>query len=50
MTVSQNLEQLKAALQEGWAKLDDEFADRLVRGMKKRCEAVIKTKSGATEF
>jgi formamidopyrimidine-DNA glycosylase len=43
-----NLEQLKVALQE-WARLDDEFADRLVRSMKRRCKAVIKAKGGATE-
>ncbi|KAG0861159.1 hypothetical protein G6F29_006028 [Rhizopus arrhizus] len=35
--------QLKVALQEEWAKLDDKFADRLVRSMKRRCEVVIKT-------
>ncbi|KAG1147483.1 hypothetical protein G6F37_004068 [Rhizopus arrhizus] len=44
-----NLEQLKVALQE-WARLDDEFADRLVRSMKRRCKTVIKAKGGATEY
>jgi hypothetical protein len=44
-----NLQQLKVALQEEWARLDDEFADRLVRSMKKQCEAVIKAKSDVTE-
>jgi hypothetical protein len=44
------LQQLKAALQEEWARLGDEFADRLVRSMKRRCEAVIKAKGGATEY
>jgi uncharacterized lipoprotein YmbA len=44
------LEQLKVALQEGWARLDDEFADRLVRNMKRQCEAVIKAKDEATEY
>ncbi|KAG1576871.1 hypothetical protein G6F46_006587 [Rhizopus delemar] len=45
-----NLEQLKVALREEWERMDDEFADRLVRSMKRRCEAVIKTKGGATEY
>jgi hypothetical protein len=45
-----NLEQLKVALQEEWARLDDEFADRLVQSMKRRYEAVIKAKDGATEY
>ncbi|KAG1116815.1 hypothetical protein G6F42_013597 [Rhizopus arrhizus] len=45
-----NLEQLKVALQEEWVSLDDEFADRLGRSMKKRCEAVIKAKDGVTEY
>ncbi|KAG0740159.1 hypothetical protein G6F57_008397 [Rhizopus arrhizus] len=45
-----NLQQLKVALQEEWARLDDEFADRFVRSMKRRCEAVIKAKGGATEY
>ncbi|KAG1350609.1 hypothetical protein G6F62_003223 [Rhizopus arrhizus] len=39
-----NLEKWKMALQEEWARLDDEFADRLVRNMKKRCEAVSKAR------
>ncbi|KAG1440870.1 hypothetical protein G6F46_013729 [Rhizopus delemar] len=41
-----NLEQLKVALREEWERMDDEFADRLVRSMKRRCEAVIKAKGG----
>ncbi|KAG1050564.1 hypothetical protein G6F43_007173 [Rhizopus delemar] len=45
-----NLEQLKAALREEWERMDDEFADRLVRSMKRRYEAVIKAKGGATEY
>ncbi|EIE87046.1 hypothetical protein G6F46_013464 [Rhizopus delemar] len=45
-----NLEQLKAALREEWERMDDEFADRLVRSMKRRCEAVIKTKCGVREY
>ncbi|KAG1600267.1 hypothetical protein G6F47_004757 [Rhizopus delemar] len=45
-----NLEQLKVALREEWERMDDEFADRLVRSMKRRCEAVIKAKGGATEY
>ncbi|EIE89885.1 hypothetical protein G6F46_012516 [Rhizopus delemar] len=44
-----HLEHLKVALLEKWARLDDEFADQLVRSIKKQCEAVIKAKSGATE-
>jgi hypothetical protein len=44
-----NLDQLKMVLQEEWARLDDEFADRLFRSMKRRCEAVIKAKGGVTE-
>jgi hypothetical protein len=43
------LVQLKMALQEEWARLDDEFADRLVQSMKRRCEAVIKTKGDVIE-
>ncbi|KAG1151992.1 hypothetical protein G6F37_000681 [Rhizopus arrhizus] len=39
-----NLEQWKMAIQEEWARLDDEFADRLVRNMKKRCETVSKAR------
>ncbi|KAG1527110.1 hypothetical protein G6F45_013271 [Rhizopus arrhizus] len=45
-----NLEQLKVALREERERMDDEFADRLVRSMKRRCEAVIKAKGGATEY
>ena len=45
-----NLDQLKVALQEEWERLDVEFADRLVRSMKRRCEAVIKAKGGVTEY
>ncbi|KAG1314835.1 hypothetical protein G6F64_001145 [Rhizopus arrhizus] len=45
-----NLEQRKMALQEEWARLDDEFADRLVRNMKKRCEAVSKARGSVTEY
>ncbi|EIE79399.1 hypothetical protein G6F55_010671 [Rhizopus delemar] len=45
-----DLEQLKAALREEWERMDDEFADRLVRSMKRRYEAVIKAKGGATEY
>ncbi|KAG1460324.1 hypothetical protein G6F46_005662 [Rhizopus delemar] len=45
-----NLEQLKVALQEEWDRMNDEFADRLVRSMKRRCKAVIKAKGGATEY
>ncbi|KAG1446055.1 hypothetical protein G6F46_011940 [Rhizopus delemar] len=45
-----NLEQLKVAQQEGWAILDDYLAERLVRSMKRRCEAVCKAKGGATEY
>ncbi|KAG1508503.1 hypothetical protein G6F52_011373 [Rhizopus delemar] len=41
-----NLEQLKVALREEWERMDDEFADRLVQSMKRRCEAVIKAKGG----
>ncbi|KAG0748413.1 hypothetical protein G6F57_006756 [Rhizopus arrhizus] len=44
-----NLEQLKVALQE-WARLDDEFAERLVRSMKRRYKAVIKAKGDITEY
>ncbi|EIE89756.1 hypothetical protein RO3G_14467 [Rhizopus delemar RA 99-880] len=36
------LEQLKVALREEWERIDDEFAYRLVRSMKRRCETVIK--------
>ncbi|KAG1048993.1 hypothetical protein G6F43_008654 [Rhizopus delemar] len=45
-----NLEQLKVALREEWERMDDEFADRLVQSMKRRCEAIIKAKGGATEY
>ncbi|KAG1452589.1 hypothetical protein G6F46_005487 [Rhizopus delemar] len=45
-----NLEQLKVALREEWERMDDEFADRLVRSMKRRCEAIIKAKGGTTEY
>jgi hypothetical protein len=38
------------ALQEEWARLDEGFTDRLVRSMKRRCEAVIKAKDGVTEY
>ncbi|KAG1373028.1 hypothetical protein G6F60_007696 [Rhizopus arrhizus] len=44
-----NLEQLKVALQE-WARLDDEFAERLVRSMNRRYKAVIKAKGDITEY
>ncbi|KAG1488590.1 hypothetical protein G6F52_013886 [Rhizopus delemar] len=45
-----NLEQLKVALRKEWERMDVELADRLVRSMKRRCEAVIKAKGGATEY
>jgi acyl carrier protein phosphodiesterase len=45
-----NLQQSKVTLQEEWARLDDEFAGRLVRSMKRRYEAIIKVKGGATEY
>jgi hypothetical protein len=45
-----NLQQLKIALQEEWARLDDGFAGRLVRSIKKRYKAIIKAKGGATEY
>ncbi|KAG1051733.1 hypothetical protein G6F43_006086 [Rhizopus delemar] len=44
-----NLEQLKVALREERERMDDEFADRLVRSMKRRCEGVIKAKGDVTE-
>jgi hypothetical protein len=43
-----NLQQSKVALQEEWARLNDEFADRLVQSIKRRYEAIIKAKGGAT--
>ncbi|KAG1454843.1 hypothetical protein G6F46_002882 [Rhizopus delemar] len=45
-----NLEQLKVVLRGKWERMDDVFTDRLVRSMKRRCEAVIKTKGCATEY
>ncbi|KAG1048184.1 hypothetical protein G6F43_009407 [Rhizopus delemar] len=45
-----NLEQLKETLREKWERMDDEIADRLVRSIERRCEAVIKAKGGATEY
>ncbi|KAG1579450.1 hypothetical protein G6F48_011150 [Rhizopus delemar] len=45
-----NLEQLKVVVQEESERMDDEFADQLVRSMKRRCEAVIKAKGGITEY
>jgi hypothetical protein len=45
-----NLDELKVALWEEWARLDDEFAEQLVQSMKRRCEAVIKAKGGVTEY
>jgi hypothetical protein len=38
------------ALQEEWARLDDKFVERLVRSMKRRCEEVIKAKSGVADY
>ncbi|KAG1451104.1 hypothetical protein G6F46_010266 [Rhizopus delemar] len=45
-----NFVQLKVALQKECARLDDEFADRLVRSIKRRYEAIIKAKTGAIEY
>ncbi|EIE91100.1 hypothetical protein RO3G_15811 [Rhizopus delemar RA 99-880] len=45
-----NLQQLKVALQKECVRLDDEFADRLARSMKRRYEAIIKAKSSATGY
>jgi hypothetical protein len=47
---TKNLEQLKVTLQEERTILDDEFADWLVRSMKRRCKTVIKDKGSATEY
>ncbi|KAG1044756.1 hypothetical protein G6F43_011410 [Rhizopus delemar] len=46
---TKNLEQSKVTLREKWERMDDEFADQLVRSMKRRYEAIIKAKDGITE-
>jgi hypothetical protein len=45
-----NLQQLKVVPREEWARLDDEFVERLVRSMKRRCEEVIKAKGGVADY
>lgn len=45
-----SVEKLKEVLREEWDKLSVEYAEKLVGGMKKRCEAVIKANGGITRY
>ena len=46
----QNLHQLEAALHEEWRQLPMQRFQRLVRGMRRRLEAVIQVRGGSTRY